>query len=166
MEECDGDVRDSDVEEMTGIIADAVAEKLSDFCVADAMTALLEFQPTFETQIHEAIKQTAATDFLASGWYQFLTPKLNYFAAVSYLPSVYAETNERLNEVVGRIAASLPLKYEMKNESLDSNREDFCFYIEYFCLPVESLEFYEQNIAEFEKVKDLPEYNPHFYLYK
>jgi hypothetical protein len=166
LEECNGDLRDSDIDEVSHIIAEAVAEKLSDFYVADAMAALLRFQPTFETQIHEAIHQTVATDFFSSGWYQFLTPKLNYFAAVSHLQSLYEETNNRLSQVIGRITNALNINYEMKSETFDSNREDFCFYIEYFCLPVESFEFYEKNIGEFEKVKDLPNYNPQFDLYE
>jgi hypothetical protein len=156
-----GDVRDRDVTEITKIITDIIGEKLSDYHIAEAIVAMLRFQTTFETQLHESIRQTAATDFFSSGWDQFLTPKINYFCAISYPQSVFEGTNKELNEAIGRIASSLHLNYEMKNEIAKNNAEDFCFYIEYFSLPIESFEFYQQNVGDFEKVKDLPMYRPH-----
>ena len=133
------------------------------FNISDAIVSLLESEPTFEAQLHEAIRLTAAADFFAPGWEQYLRPRLNYFAAFSFPESEFEEATIRLKKTLERITASLRLNADIKYESRET--ENLCFYIEWFCLPVESFEFFQQNIAEFEKVKDEPEYNPHPELY-
>lgn len=160
----DADLQELDFEKIRSIVMAAISERMGKLTVTDAIVALLDSPGMFENELHEAIRLTASTDFFAAGWEQLLRPSLDYFAAFSLPRSEVDSANGRLMQTLEGITASLNVNAAIKFE-LHEN-EDFCFYIEFFAVPIQSFEFFQRHITGFERIKDEPAYSPHREIYE
>lgn len=155
--ELNNELEDSDFTRMYEAAFEIVAIKLSGYNITDAIAAMMNYQPTFQKQLLEVFRVTAAAKFLASGYQQFLD--VDYFASFSYPPSVFSETNKSFQDLLANVSNVAGMN--IAAEPSFDEPEVLCFYVEYFCVPLKAFEFYREQKTEFERIKNSFVFNPH-----
>lgn len=153
-----GEINAEIVSDIDGIIRNIVHERMRAFSVSDGILALVRHGDCdFQRKLAQALKQTAATDFLAPYYEACLD--LQKFAAVAYPPCALDVSNSLFEGVLEEALKSVPFNVERVKDDLDSER--LTFDCRWLCVPWTAFAAFDESYDDFERFRGDPFFNPH-----